>query len=133
MNAVFSVVLGELHQELKADRQESPHDEVPIKAAAIIGENEEKVHTLRRAEAQYIAAEIRRMLDEKMQIFDKQNSAAFAPFGRATSLYCRTPSAAGDLRRRTPNSADSRREYRRRKPARNANGQGRNGGAHVRG
>jgi ATP-dependent helicase/nuclease subunit A len=74
MNAVFSVVLGELHQELEAERREAPHNEIPIKAAAIIGETGENAYSLRRVEADYIAAEIRRMLDEQMPVFDKQSS-----------------------------------------------------------
>lgn len=72
MNAVFSVVLGELHQELEADRKDAPHDEIPIMAAAIIGEKGESTYSLRRVEADYIADEIRRMLADKMPVFDKQ-------------------------------------------------------------
>lgn len=72
MNAVFSVVLGELHQELGADRKDAPHDDIPIKAAAIIGEKGESIYSLRRVEADYIADEIRRMLADQMPVFDKQ-------------------------------------------------------------
>ena len=74
VNAVFSVVLGDLHQELEANRKEAPNDEVPIVAATIVGETGESSHDLRRAEADYIATEIKRMLDEQMPVFDKQAS-----------------------------------------------------------
>ena len=74
VNAVFSAVLGELHQELVATRTEAPNDEVPIVAAAIVGENGESSDDLRRAEADYIASEIKRMLDEQMPVFDKRAS-----------------------------------------------------------
>lgn len=90
MNAVFSVVLGKLHQELDAERKDAPHDEIPIKAAVIVGENDENIYKLRRAEAEYIAAQISRMLDEKMQIFDKRTRSLRAVRPGDIALLSRT-------------------------------------------
>lgn len=69
-NAVFSTVLGDLHQALVAHRTEPPHEAPHVRAYAI--ETEEKVSKPRRqrAEAALIARLLKEMLEEGLLVHD---------------------------------------------------------------
>jgi ATP-dependent helicase/nuclease subunit A len=74
-NAVFSAVLGDLHQALVAHRAKPPHEEAPhVQAHAI--ETEEKVSKARRqrAEASLIARLLKKMLEERLLVYDRSSN-----------------------------------------------------------
>lgn len=71
MNGMFAETLGELHQPLAAARSESPHDGPHIIAAYAPSADGGNVNDRRLIEGRYIACEIRRLLDERVKVFDK--------------------------------------------------------------
>jgi len=64
MNGVFSLMLGELRQDLTAKREDVPNRETPITLAVTDDESF-------LVEGKFIADEINRLLREKVEIFDK--------------------------------------------------------------
>ena len=76
MNRMFEKALGDLHQPLEAAREwESNNGEQFIIAVQVPKDANQSVGELRSIEARYIAAEIRRLLDEQTPVFDKKLQA----------------------------------------------------------
>ncbi|MEP6850506.1 MAG: UvrD-helicase domain-containing protein [Acidobacteriota bacterium] len=73
MNETFAPVLGELHGPLDADRKEAPNREIPLSLARVSAADKVTPEAARIVESKYVAAEIKRLLDEKVTIFDKQS------------------------------------------------------------
>jgi ATP-dependent helicase/nuclease subunit A len=72
MNSVFSPLLGDLHQELIAARVDEIEEAPVMSAARVIGEKHDRDFELRNAEANFIAREIRELIDRGTLIYDKQ-------------------------------------------------------------
>lgn len=71
LNRIFAPVLGNLHQELKAERSAAPHPGPHVRAFVIRAEKGINKPQRRLAEARHIASLIREMLDEQVPVFDK--------------------------------------------------------------
>ncbi len=69
-NAVFSPVLGVLHQDLGAHRTQPPHAAPHVRAFAMEAEGKVPKAMLQRAEAAHLARLVRKMLDEGVPIYD---------------------------------------------------------------
>ncbi|MFN6965067.1 MAG: UvrD-helicase domain-containing protein [Pyrinomonadaceae bacterium] len=69
LNSAFGPLLRRLHQPLDAHRVDAPHEGPHISAHRISGGS---VGELREAEARFIAAEIRRMIDGGLEVWDKR-------------------------------------------------------------
>jgi ATP-dependent helicase/nuclease subunit A len=71
MNTIFEHLLGESHQPLDANRTELPHSGPFIEAHSFTDDDHDVGH-MRRAEGRFIAAEIRRIIDEQVLVWDKK-------------------------------------------------------------
>src|SRR5215212_5612574 len=69
-NVAFSPVLGELHQDLKAHREQPPHEAPHVRAFAIEAQGKVPKPKLQRSEAAHIALLVRQMLDEQVTVYD---------------------------------------------------------------
>jgi ATP-dependent helicase/nuclease subunit A len=67
-NVAFSPMLGDLHQDLKAHRQQPPHEAPHVRACAIEAQGKVPKAKLQRAEAAHIARLVRQMLDEQVPV-----------------------------------------------------------------
>jgi len=70
VNAVFSTVLGGLHQDLEAYREEAPHEPPHLSAYAMEAEGKVGKAHLQRAEATLIARMVRAMLERGLPVYD---------------------------------------------------------------
>jgi ATP-dependent helicase/nuclease subunit A len=79
LNAVFSPVLGDLHQNLYANRVEPPHPAPHVRLFAV--ESEEKVGkaALERVEAAHIAGLVRQMVDDGIPVHDGSRTRPAGP------------------------------------------------------
>jgi ATP-dependent helicase/nuclease subunit A len=76
INQIFEPILGELHQDLSADRKSLPELSAPIRIACVtLGEADKADKTKKQyIEAQHIAQEIRQILDAKTPVYDKSSN-----------------------------------------------------------
>ena len=70
MNTIFEHLLGESHQRLAAERIELPHAGPFIEAHSFSDDDQDVGH-MRRVEGRFIAAEIRRIINEQVLVWDK--------------------------------------------------------------
>ena len=70
MNTVFASMLGEMHQPLDANRKTNPHDGPFLEAHSFCDESFD-IDQMRCVEAHFIAAEIRRLIDSGVAVWDK--------------------------------------------------------------
>jgi ATP-dependent helicase/nuclease subunit A len=70
VNAVFSSVLGDLHQNLEADRTEAPHEPPHLQAYAMEAGGKVGKAQLQRAEAALIARMVREMVDRGLPVYE---------------------------------------------------------------
>src|SRR5215207_665091 len=68
-NVAFSPMLGDLHQDLKAHREQPPHEAPHVRAFAIEAQGKVPKAKLQRAEAAHIARLVRQMLDEQVPVY----------------------------------------------------------------
>src|ERR671917_2520350 len=69
-NIAVSSVLGDLHQDLTAHREQPPHEAPHVRAFAVEAQGRVPKAKLQRAEAAHIARLIRQMLDEQVMVYD---------------------------------------------------------------
>lgn len=74
INRVFAPVLGTLHQDLEANRTESPHPSPHLQIYAIEAEKINKPQRL-RAEGMHIAQVLKQMLDDQTLVHDKSTGS----------------------------------------------------------
>jgi len=70
LNDVFSSLLGEMRQDLEAQREEPPHEAPHVRLYAVESEGRVPKAQLQRAEAAHIARQLREMLDQGMGVYD---------------------------------------------------------------
>lgn len=73
LNRIFAPVLGELHQELKAERVVVPHPGPHIRAFVICAEKGVNKPQRQIAEARRIAELIEEMIKSRVQVYDKES------------------------------------------------------------
>ncbi|HIK08725.1 MAG TPA: UvrD-helicase domain-containing protein [Oscillatoriaceae cyanobacterium M33_DOE_052] len=71
VNSIFQPILGNLHQNLDANRS-APNAGPYIQAGAVSGDKGINAERCRQAEAQYIASQVKQWLSEPMLVHDKQ-------------------------------------------------------------
>ncbi len=73
VNHIFQPILGTLHQDLTAHREVAPQPQAHVRLACVRLSDEEKADKQKKQyiEAQYLACEIRQMLDAPMLVYDK--------------------------------------------------------------
>lgn len=72
LNRIFAPVLGELHQELRADRAVAPHPGPHLRAFVIRAEKGVNKPQRQIAEARRIAELIEEMIEARVQVYDKE-------------------------------------------------------------
>ena len=75
INQIFAPLLGNLHQNLTAYRRESPHSIANLEVHTVYAGEAIDMNRCRQAESRQIARILKKMLDEKMSVYDKKNNA----------------------------------------------------------
>lgn len=70
LNTIFENLLGEQHQPLEAERTDAPHGGPFIEAHSFVDDRFDVAH-MRRVEGKYIAGEIKRIVAERLPVWDK--------------------------------------------------------------
>lgn len=73
INRLFAPVLGHIHQNLSAHREEPPHEGPYMHARAVSAEKGVGKPSRQRAEAKHLADEIRALLDRGLLVHDKKS------------------------------------------------------------
>ena len=122
-NSMFIPVLGDMHQDLEAHREQPPHQGPHARAFAVEAQEKVPKPKLQRTEAAHVARLVREMLDGRVTVYDDDTgihrpvrpgdvallSRVWAP---SKSMGRRSPRQA--CRRCTPAAATSWRPARRR-------------------
>jgi ATP-dependent exoDNAse (exonuclease V) beta subunit (contains helicase and exonuclease domains) len=89
MNTIFEHLLGQSHQPLDAKRTELPHAGPFIEAHSFSDDDHDVGH-MRRVEGRFIAAEIRRIIDEQVLVWDKKLDGHRPAQLSDIAIICRT-------------------------------------------
>ena len=91
INTIFAPVLGKLHQDLEGDRKQAPHLASYIEIFIVNCEQENLNITKRRElEAQQIAESIKKLLQEKLPVWDKKKQELRTIEPRDIAILART-------------------------------------------
>ncbi|WP_030008087.1 exodeoxyribonuclease V subunit beta [Picosynechococcus sp. NKBG042902] len=90
INTVFRPVLGDLHQDLDAHRQEAPHDPFHLDIYRFAPEEKMAIAEARKVEAQQIAQLIYDMLSQGMKVWDKPTDTERAIVPKDIAILSRT-------------------------------------------
>ncbi|MBD2012434.1 UvrD-helicase domain-containing protein [Microcoleus sp. FACHB-53] len=74
INGIFAPVLGELHQDLSAHRNEAPHPHPHLRVEVVQGEDGVNKAQRQLVEAHHIAQRIKAMIDAQTPIHDKRTN-----------------------------------------------------------
>ncbi|HEY9692439.1 MAG TPA: BREX-3 system P-loop-containing protein BrxF [Oculatellaceae cyanobacterium] len=75
INQIFTLVLGELHQDLQADRTQSPHSLPSIRVRVVEGDSGANKILRQRVEAKHIAELLQEMLNTQTLVHDKKTDS----------------------------------------------------------
>ncbi len=77
VNQIFRPVLGDLHQDLVAHREQAPNQQPHIRLCCVTLDDEEKADKQKKQyiEAKHIAQEIKQMLQAEILVYDKPTQA----------------------------------------------------------
>ncbi|BAW97988.1 ATP-dependent nuclease subunit A (plasmid) [[Synechococcus] sp. NIES-970] len=90
INTVFRPVLGELHQDLDAHREEAPHDPLHLEIYRFAPEEKIGIAEARKVEAQQIAQLIYDMLSQGLEVWDKPTGELRAIAPKDIAILSRT-------------------------------------------